>query len=73
MTFAIAFHAHEATSRKNALAAGVRLMRGEAWWVCLPQWKSTIPRLFTQTIDSSREQCQIDASALIEALRWLIQ
>jgi hypothetical protein len=52
---------------KNALAAGVRLMRGGAWLGLPSPAEIRDPALFVQTKDPDREQRQIDASARIEA------
>jgi hypothetical protein len=52
---------------KNALAAGVRLMRGGAWLGLPSPVEIRDPALFVQTNDPGREQRQIDASARIEA------
>jgi hypothetical protein len=52
---------------KNALAAGVRLMRGAAWMGLPSPSEIRDPALFAQTDDPGREQRQIDASARIEA------
>jgi hypothetical protein len=52
---------------KNALSAGVRLMRGGAWLGLPSPSEIRDPALFVQTNDPGREQRQIDASARIEA------
>ena len=52
---------------KNALAAGVRLMRGGAWMGLPSPVEIRDPALFVQTNDPDREQRQIDASARIES------
>jgi hypothetical protein len=52
---------------KNALTAGVRLMRGGAWMGLPSPVEIRDPALFVQTNDLGREQRQIDASARIEA------
>jgi len=52
---------------KNALAAGVRLMRGGAWLGLPSPVEIRDPALFVQANDPGREQRQIDASARIEA------
>ena len=52
---------------KNALAAGVQLMRGGAWLGLPAPVEIRDPALFVQTSDPGREQRQIDASARIEA------
>jgi hypothetical protein len=52
---------------KNALAAGVRLMRGGAWLGLPSPVEIRDPALFVQTNDPGREQRQINASAHIEA------
>lgn len=51
---------------KNALAAGVRLMRGGAWMGLPSPVEIRDPALFVQTNDPDREKRQIDASARIE-------
>lgn len=52
---------------KNALAAGMRLMRGAAWLGLPCPAEIRDPALFAQTSDNEREQRQIDAFAGIEA------
>lgn len=52
---------------KNALAAGVRLLRGGAWMGLPSPVEIRDPALFVQSNDPGREQRQIDASARIEA------
>ena len=52
---------------KNALACGVRLMRGHAWMGLPSPREIRDPALFAQTSDTGREQRQIDASIQIEA------
>jgi hypothetical protein len=52
---------------KNALAAGVRLMRGAAWLGLPSPVEIRDLAIFVQTNDPDREQRQIDASARIEA------
>jgi hypothetical protein len=54
---------------KDALAAGVRLMRGAAWMGLPAPQEIRDPTLFVQTTDArpEREQCQIEVLARIEA------
>jgi hypothetical protein len=52
---------------KNALAAGIRLMRGAAWLGLPSPAEIRDPMLFVQTKDNEREQRQIDAAVRIEA------
>ena len=52
---------------KDALAAGIRLMRGAAWLGLPCPAEIRDPALFVQTNDPEREQRQIDALAQIEA------
>ena len=52
---------------KDALAAGVRLMRGAAWLGLPSPIELRDPALFVQTSDPDREQRQIDALARIES------
>ena len=57
----------QSTKLKNAITAGVRLMRGGAWMGLPSPVEIRDPALFAQTKDPGREQRQIDASARIEA------
>ena len=52
---------------KTALASGVQLMRGAAWFGLPSPVEIRDPALFVQTNDPGREQRQIDASSRIEA------
>jgi hypothetical protein len=52
---------------KDALTAGVRLMRGGAWMGLPSPVEIRDPALFAYTNDPGREQRQIDVSARIEA------
>jgi hypothetical protein len=52
---------------KNALAAGIRLVRGAAWLGLPCPVEIRYPALFVQTNDPDREQRQIEALARIEA------
>jgi hypothetical protein len=51
---------------KDALAAGIRIMRGAAWLGLPSPVEVRDPALFVQTSDPDREQRQIDALARIE-------
>lgn len=52
---------------KNAIAMGIRLIRGAAWLGLPCPTEIRDPALYAQTGDSEREQRQIDVSARIEA------
>jgi hypothetical protein len=60
-------HEVQSNKLKNALAAGIRLMRGAAWLGLPCPAEIRDPALFVQTNDPGREQRQIDALARIEA------